>query len=127
MSDERRAPSRARRPTTILRFSGSLRAASVNRSVLRTGSSLGGQAVRTSQDEGMRSLPHVDPDEDPDVPGYPGAETVEAACRRIQVTRSAVGPDSHVADEAIRRQLADALITLAGHAAATPTRSAAVA
>ena len=204
MNDERRAPSGARRPTTILLISGSLRAASVNRSVLRTAASLGGEAVRTSLYEGMGSLPHFNPDADPvggpapepvaelrrslatvdavlfctpeyagtlpgsfknlldwtvgggetygkpvawinassrahidagrgahqtlrTVLGYTGADIVEAACRRIQVPRSAVGPDGHVADAAIRRQLADVLTTLAGHAAATPTPSAAVA
>jgi chromate reductase, NAD(P)H dehydrogenase (quinone) len=51
------------------------------------------------------------------VVGYTGAGIAEAACLRIEVPRSAIGPDGLVADAAIRDQVATALQALADHAA----------
>jgi ketosteroid isomerase-like protein len=47
--------------------------------------------------------------------GYTGVEVVEDACRRIRVTRAALGPDGLVAAEGVREQIADVLRTLAAH------------
>ena len=43
---------------------------------------------------------------------YTGARIVEAACARIPLARSAIGPDGLVADEEIRAQIAAALAVL---------------
>ena len=45
--------------------------------------------------------------------GYTGSAIVEQACAHIPVARSAVGADGLIADEVIRRQIADVLRTLA--------------
>jgi NAD(P)H-dependent FMN reductase len=45
--------------------------------------------------------------------GYTGSDIVEEACAHIPVARSAVGSDGLIADKVIRRQIADALGTLA--------------
>ena len=45
--------------------------------------------------------------------GYTGSDIVEEACAHIPVARSAVGSDRLIADKVIRRQIADALGTLA--------------
>jgi NAD(P)H-dependent FMN reductase len=63
--------SRRRRPrlmavTEILLVSGSLRAKSVNSAVLRTAAALAGDGIRTTLYDGMGTLPHFNPDEDPD-------------------------------------------------------------
>ena len=47
--------------------------------------------------------------------GYAGADIVEAACARIPIVRGDVGDDGVVGDEAIRRQLTDALDRLLRH------------
>ncbi|AYF74288.1 NAD(P)H-dependent oxidoreductase [Nocardia yunnanensis] len=51
------------------------------------------------------------------VVGYAGAEIVEAACERITVVPSDIGPDGLVADLALRTRLAAAARALAKHAA----------
>ena len=48
--------------------------------------------------------------------GFAGARIVEAACRRIPLTRAMIGPDGVVTDPDARRQLADALEALASGA-----------
>ena len=53
-------------PIKILLISGSLRAASVNTSVLRTAAAVSGDSVEASLYEGMGELPHFNPDDDPD-------------------------------------------------------------
>lgn len=45
--------------------------------------------------------------------GYVGAHIVEAACVRIPLARSDLGDDGEIADEAIRRQIGDALAVFA--------------
>ena len=52
--------------TKVLLVSGSLRAKSVNRAVLRTAAALAGDGIRTTLYGGMGTLPHFNPDEDPD-------------------------------------------------------------
>ena len=52
--------------TEVLLVSGSLRAKSVNRAVLRTAAALAGDGIRTTLYGGMGTLPHFNPDEDPD-------------------------------------------------------------
>jgi chromate reductase, NAD(P)H dehydrogenase (quinone) len=56
--------------------------------------------------------------------GYTGADIAAAACRRIQVPRTALGADGVITDAAIRDEVATALRTLADYAAPTskPTR-----
>lgn len=49
--------------------------------------------------------------------GYVGAELVEAACGRITVLQSGIGPDGLVADADARARLNAAARTLAAHAA----------
>ena len=49
--------------------------------------------------------------------GYTGADIAAAACRRIQVPRTALGADGVITDAAIREEVAMALRTLADHAA----------
>ncbi len=49
--------------------------------------------------------------------GYVHADSVEAACVRVPVTRDAVGPDGTIADPQIREQIAAALTALAQHVA----------
>lgn len=49
--------------------------------------------------------------------GYTGVDLVQAACRRVSVPRSALGPDGLVTDPAIREQIAGALSALADHLA----------
>ncbi len=44
---------------------------------------------------------------------YTGADIVEAACVRIPIERSAVGPDGLIADPAVRERIAAALTALA--------------
>jgi chromate reductase len=48
---------------------------------------------------------------------YTGTDIVEAACRRIPVPRSSIGPDGLVADPAIHADLVDVLRSLAEHVA----------
>jgi chromate reductase, NAD(P)H dehydrogenase (quinone) len=48
--------------------------------------------------------------------GYTGSDIVEEACGHVPVARSAVGSDGLIADEVIRRQIIDALGTLASQA-----------
>jgi NAD(P)H-dependent FMN reductase len=48
--------------------------------------------------------------------GYVHADIVEAACVRIPITRDVLGPAGTITDEPIRRQIAQAVITLASHA-----------
>jgi chromate reductase len=50
---------------------------------------------------------------------YTGADIVEAACVRLPVARSAIGPDGLVADRAIRAGAAAVLTALADHAEAS--------
>ncbi len=45
--------------------------------------------------------------------GYVGAHIVEAACVRIPLARSDLGDDGEIADEAVRRQIGDALAVFA--------------
>jgi chromate reductase, NAD(P)H dehydrogenase (quinone) len=52
--------------TKILLVSGSLRAESVNAAVLRTAASVAGPRVHATLYEGMATLPHFNPDDDPD-------------------------------------------------------------
>jgi NAD(P)H-dependent FMN reductase len=52
--------------TEVLLVSGSLRADSVNSTALRTAAALAGAGIRTRLYEGMGTLPHVNPDDDPD-------------------------------------------------------------
>ncbi len=47
--------------------------------------------------------------------GYTGSILVEAACARIPLTRSAIGPDGLIGDPAIRQQIVAALRALADH------------
>jgi hypothetical protein len=47
---------------------------------------------------------------------YVGAVAVEPACVQVPVPRDAIGPDGHIADPAIRAELAAALSSLAKHA-----------
>jgi chromate reductase len=47
--------------------------------------------------------------------GYVDADIVEAACRRIPVTRDQVGPDGLIGDPELRGQIADTLRALARH------------
>ncbi|MGI8411403.1 MAG: NADPH-dependent FMN reductase [Solirubrobacteraceae bacterium] len=47
--------------------------------------------------------------------GYVHADIVEAACRRIPVTRDAVGPDGAIADPQVREQITAALTALGQH------------
>ncbi len=49
--------------------------------------------------------------------GYTGVDLVEAACRRISVPRSALGPDGLVSDPAVREQIVEALNALTDHVA----------
>lgn len=49
--------------------------------------------------------------------GYTGADIAEAACLRIQVPRTSLGPDRLISDVAIRAQIATALKTLTEFAA----------
>jgi chromate reductase len=60
-------------PTKVLLFSGSLRAESVNSAVLRTAAALAGDRIRTTLYEGMGTLPHFNPDDDPDGGPVPAA------------------------------------------------------
>jgi chromate reductase, NAD(P)H dehydrogenase (quinone) len=180
--------------TKVLLVSGSLRAESVNSAVLRTAAALAGDRIRTTLYEGMGTLPHFNPDDDPEggpvpaavadlrrrladadavlfctpeyagslpgsfknlldwtvgggetygkpvawinassradpdagsgahealraVLGYTGADIAAAACRRIQVPRTALGADGVITDAAIREEVAMSLRTLADHAA----------
>lgn len=48
--------------------------------------------------------------------GYVGADVVEAACRRIPVTRDVVMPDGRIGDPAVRAEIAEVLGALAEHA-----------
>jgi chromate reductase, NAD(P)H dehydrogenase (quinone) len=52
--------------TEVLLVSGSLRAESVNSAVLRTAAALAGDRIRTTLYEGMGTLPHFNPDDDPE-------------------------------------------------------------
>ena len=47
--------------------------------------------------------------------GYVGADVADAACARVPMTRSAVGPDGLVTDTDVREQLAGVLRLLARH------------
>lgn len=55
--------------------------------------------------------------------GYVGAEVVEAACRRLPITRADVGTDGLVADPHIRDQLQAVLQTVLDHQPSGPTPS----
>lgn len=48
---------------------------------------------------------------------YTGVDLVEAACRRISVPRSVLGPDRLVSDPAVREQIVEALNALTDHVA----------
>lgn len=50
---------------------------------------------------------------------YVHADVVEEACRRITLARSDVGPEGTVIDPAAREKIAEAVATLAHHAATT--------
>jgi NAD(P)H-dependent FMN reductase len=50
--------------------------------------------------------------------GYAGADIVEAACVRVPVERSLVGPDGLITDDSVRHQIAQVVATLADRAAA---------
>jgi NAD(P)H-dependent FMN reductase len=60
-------------PTKALLVSGSPRAESVNSAVLRTAAALAGDRIRTTLYEGMGTLPHFNPDDDPDGGPVPAA------------------------------------------------------
>ena len=47
--------------------------------------------------------------------GYTGVDLVEDACRRVVVPRSAIGDDDLITDDAIAREIGDALRALAAH------------
>jgi NAD(P)H-dependent FMN reductase len=49
--------------------------------------------------------------------GYVHADIVDAACKRIPVTRDAIGPEGTIADPQIREQIAAALAALTQHVA----------
>ncbi|MGI8412034.1 MAG: NADPH-dependent FMN reductase [Solirubrobacteraceae bacterium] len=49
--------------------------------------------------------------------GYVHADIVDAACKRIPVTRDAIGPEGTTADPQIREQIAAALTALTQHVA----------
>ncbi|HEY2440972.1 MAG TPA: NADPH-dependent FMN reductase [Solirubrobacteraceae bacterium] len=53
--------------------------------------------------------------------GYAGAEIIETACRRIPVTRDAVGPTGLVENETARAQIRQVLESIAAHLAARST------
>jgi hypothetical protein len=98
---------------TILLIPGSLRAASVNRAVLRTAARLAGEGIEATLYEPVVALPHFNPDDDPvSGPAPP------AACRRIRVPRRAVGPDGLVAEDALRAEIVAAVAALAHHLSA---------
>jgi chromate reductase, NAD(P)H dehydrogenase (quinone) len=59
--------------TKVLLVSASLRADSVNSAVLRTAAALAGDRIRTTLYEGMGTLPHFNPDDDPDGGPVPAA------------------------------------------------------
>jgi chromate reductase len=66
--------------TTILLISGSLRDGSVNTSVLRTAREITPGDVETVLYDGMASLPHFNPDDDPDGgPVHPAVDELRAA------------------------------------------------
>jgi chromate reductase, NAD(P)H dehydrogenase (quinone) len=50
--------------------------------------------------------------------GYAGAEIIETACRRIPITRDAVGPAGLVENETARAQIRQVLESIAAHLAA---------
>jgi chromate reductase len=50
--------------------------------------------------------------------GYVHADVVEAACRRISLTRDVVSPDGAITDPDARERIADTVAALAGHVAA---------
>src|SRR3954452_4849931 len=54
--------------------------------------------------------------------GYVGADVVEAACRRIPVTRQDVGPDGLIADANARAAIQETLTALADHVRRNPRR-----
>jgi NAD(P)H-dependent FMN reductase/ketosteroid isomerase-like protein len=176
-------------PVEILLISGSLRSGSVNTAVLRTAAALAPAGVAAELYEALGSLPHFNPDDDPEgappppsvadlrarlrsadallyctpeyagalpgafknlldwtvgggeaygkpaawinvtsrpeeersggayeslrtVLGYAGIEVVEPACRRIRVTRAALGPDGLVAAPAVREEITEVLEAL---------------
>jgi NAD(P)H-dependent FMN reductase len=68
-------------PAKILLVSGSLRAESVNSAVLRTAAGLAGGGVRATLYEDMGTLPHFNPDDDPD--GGPVPEAAADLRRRL--------------------------------------------
>ena len=67
--------------TEVLLVSGSLRAESVNSAVLRTAAALAGDRIRTTLYEGLGTLPHFNPDDDPD--GGPVSAPVADLRRRL--------------------------------------------
>ncbi len=62
-------------PTKVLLVSGSLRAESVNSALLRTAAALAGDRISTTLYEGLGTLPHLNPDDDPDGGRVPAAVT----------------------------------------------------
>ena len=60
-------------PTKVLLVSGSLSTESVNSAVLRTAAALAGDRISTTLYEGLGTLPHFNPDTDPDGGPVPAA------------------------------------------------------
>ena len=67
--------------TEVLLVSGSLRAKSVNSAVVHTAAALAGDGIRTTLYAGMGTLPHFNPDDDPD--GGPVSAPVADLRRRL--------------------------------------------
>jgi chromate reductase, NAD(P)H dehydrogenase (quinone) len=70
--------------TTILLVPGSLRAASVNRAVLRTAARLAGDAIEATLYEPVSALPPFNPDDDPEA--GPAPASVAELRRRLAAT-----------------------------------------
>src|SRR4051794_1815298 len=179
-------------PVSLLLVSGSLRAGSTNSAALHTAAALATAGVTAKLYDGMRELPHFNPDDDAEgrpvhaavaamrgavaradallictpeyagalpgalknllewtvgdagtyekavgwinvagpasptgaadahdslrkVLGYVGADVVEAACRRVPVTRQDVGADGLIANETARREIEMTVAALADH------------
>jgi hypothetical protein len=130
-------------PTKVLLVSGSLSTESVNSAVLRTAAALAGDRMSTTLYEGLGTLPHFDPDNDPDggpvpvavadlrrrlaeadavpfcAPEHAGSLPGSFAWRRIQIPRTALGADGMIPDAAIQDEVATAPRTVADSAAPT--------
>src|SRR3954453_3686826 len=184
-------------PVSLLLVSGSLRAGSTNRAALHTAAALATAGVTAKLYDGMRELPHFNPDDDAEgqpvdpavasmrdavargdallictpeyagalpgalknllewtvgdagpyekavawinvagpasptgaadaheslrkVLGYVGADVVEAACRRIPVTRQDIGADGLIADPGTRDEVQMTVAALAEHVRRLP-------